>query len=66
MGDATALTSTPDPYTAKIAAEEDAYRLHRLRYLEADALASETVRRAFYTTMTDVELDATRRLDFVE
>lgn len=46
--------------------EEDVYRFLRLRYLEADALASETVRHAFYKIITDRELDATRRLDFVE
>lgn len=45
---------------------EDVYRFLRLRYLEADALASETVRDAFYKIISDRELDATRRLDFVE
>lgn len=50
----------------KVSEEEDVYRFLRLRYLEADALASETVREAFYKIMSDAELDATRRLDFVE
>ncbi len=49
-----------------VSREEDVYRFLRLRYAEADRLASDAVRNAFYKIITDRELDATRRLDFVE